>query len=370
MRVLVDLRPVHAGLTGIGRYAANLYLSLTQVMGSLAVEAISSRSGVEYLGPLASTPIRVIPDGNTEWGQLVLPDLIRELKAEIYHSPLFVLPSVRVCPYLCTIHDVTPLVRPDLTPPTFMQFFERHIAHAVRVADHIVTVSESSRRDILRHLGVAPERVTAIHEPVSPLFTPKTPESSRGVLDNLGLKPGFILSVGAVDRRKNLDGLLQAYSLLRGGSRIVPPLVIAGAPSGDGFDLESEIRKRNLSGNVRVLGRVSDHVLVHLYSSAAVFAFPSRHEGFGLPVLEAMASGTPVVTSSAASLPEVAGDAALIVDPEDPRALKEAIDLILSDPARAGELRKRGLARAQEFTLNRQGERLRDLYDRVLKEVA
>jgi alpha-1,3-rhamnosyl/mannosyltransferase len=301
---------------------------------------------------------------------MALPDLLRRLGADVYHTPIFVLPAVRACRYLCTIHDVIPRARPDLAPAEFTRFFNEHVGRALKAASHIVTVSEYSKRDCIRHLSLDPGFVTAIHEPVSPLFHPRSAEECADALRGLGLRPGFILSVGAIDRRKNLGRLVEAYGLLRKGKADVPPLVIVGAPSGDGFDLDTEVATRGLRKEVRILGRVPDEAMTRLYSSAGVFVFPSLYEGFGLPVVEAMASGTPVVASKASSLPEVAGDAAVLVDPENAEEIRSAMERVLADADLRADLARRGLGRAAGFSLERQGERLLELYRRLIREAA
>lgn len=336
MRVVVDLRPAHDGMTGIGRYAENLYRSLKTVVG-LEVGAIAMT---------ASPP----------WDDLALPDLLRRKGADIFHSPLFVLPKVRACRTIATIHDVIPLARPDLCPTAFREFFSTHIGRAIESADHIVTVSEFSKADIVRHLGVDPERVSAIPEPVSPLFAPQGRREEER----------YLLSVGAMDRRKNLARLLQAYALAMKVDPTVPSLVVVGGPSGDGFDIAAEIAAGALQDRVRLLGRVTDERLARLYAGAEALLFPSLYEGFGLPVVEAMASGSPVVASNTTSIPEVAGDAALLVDPENTEAIRDAILLILRDANLRRTLREKGLARAKEFSLERQGRRLVALYRRLV----
>jgi glycosyltransferase involved in cell wall biosynthesis len=368
MRVALDLRSVHPGLTGIGRYAANLCLSLDQVEAPIEVHGITTPSGKEYLKGMTGAPLHVVA-GGPGWDEFGLPDLLRTLRADVYHSPLFVLPKVRACTYICTIHDVIPLARPDLTSPGFSQFFHAHMSHALKSARHIVAVSEFTRIDLLRHFPVDASRVTVIHEPVSPLFCRRPQARSLAVIKELGLQPGFILSVGAIDRRKNLARLIQAYDLLRRRSD-APPLAVVRAPSGDDIYLAAEVSSRGLDRNVRMLGRVSDDALSHLYSTAACFVFPSLYEGFGLPVLEAMASGTPVVTSRSSSLPEVAGGAALLVNPTDPVGIRDAIEILLVDGTTRERLIEAGIVRAANFSPKKQGAQLSELYARIVRDAA
>ena len=370
MRVVLDLRAAHPRLTGIGRYAANLLLSLEKVGQGLELAALTTSAGKEFLGDRPGVAVHVIEQGRSGWTELALPDLLHSLRADVFHSPLFVLPPVRSCPCILTVHDVIPAVRPDLTHDSFAQFFQRNIGPAIRGASRLVTVSIHSQEDLVRIYPQACHRTVPIYEPVSPIFKAIPPMDVEPVLRRLRLAPGYLLSVGAIDRRKNLGGLLDAYALLRVEVSHVPPLVVVGEPSGDGFDAEAQAARLNLGGAVRFLGRVPDHDLACLYCGASALVFPSFYEGFGLPVVEAMASGTAVITSNVSSLPEIAGDAALLVDPVDVRSIKEAMRRILGDLGLRSSLVEKGLRRASEFSLERQGQRLAALYSDVRRSVA
>lgn len=365
MKVVLDLRAVHEGLTGIGRYALNLCLSLQDAGGTLTLEAITTPSGKQLIERQASVRLHVVRSAGPSWDDLTLPDLLRSSRADLYHSPLFLLPSVRACKYVCTVHDVIPVVRPDLTHDSFSQFFHTCIGRAFRAAHHVITVSDHSRSDLLKSFHVDENTVSTIHEPVNPLFAREAGAGDLARLTAHNLTPGYILSVGSLDRRKNLSGLLDAYALLNSEAQ-APALVVVGAASGDNFDFSAEVKRRGLSKHVRSLGRVSDDMLAILYTHASLLVFPSFYEGFGLPIVEAMAAGTPVVASNVSSIPEVAGDAALLVDPLDPVALKNAVSRILLESSLREDLVRKGKARAARFSLKNHGENLIRLYERVL----
>jgi glycosyltransferase involved in cell wall biosynthesis len=369
MKVLLDLRAVHEGMTGIGRYALNLCLSLEAVGDPLLVEGITTPAGQSLLQRHGTFRLHVTRSNGPSWDDLALPDLIRSLGTNLYHSPLFVLPSVRTCKYVCTVHDVIPVVRPDLTHESFSLLFHRSVNRAFRSAHHIVTVSHHSRMDLLKSFHLDANRVSTVHEPVSPLFFREASPEDVRTIGCLGLSPGYLLSVGALDKRKNLCGLLDAYALLC-RDRATPPLAVVGDASGDDFDVVAEVGRRKLESKVRLLGRVPDDVLAALYTHASVFVFPSFYEGFGLPVIEAMAAGAPVVASNASSLPEVAGEAALLVDPGKPESIMKAMRRILDEVEFRQELVVRGKARAAQYTLKNHGEALTRLYRRVLEEAA
>lgn len=352
------MRAAHAGFSGIGRYAANLLISLHRRHPAVEVLGLATPASMNYLRPHTDAPL---VGGRIDELDLALPDLLRDLGTDVYHTPLFVLPPIRSCRCVCTIHDAIPAVRPDLCPADFAAFFKRHAASAARAADHVVTVSESSRRDLVGEVGIDPGRISVVYEPVSPIFAPRAPEE----VDRLGVRPGYILSVGALDRRKNLTGLFRACARLGG-----PPLVVVGGGSGDGSDAPAEAAKLGLANRVQFLGRVDDETLATLYSGAEVFVFPSFYEGFGLPVVEAMACGAPVVASNSSSIPEVAGDAALLVDPHDPDAIAEAIAAVLSAPALRQTMIRKGFERARRFTTDAQAEGLLRIYRRLVARAA
>jgi glycosyltransferase involved in cell wall biosynthesis len=187
------------------------------------------------------------------------------------------------------------------------------------------------------------------------------------VLARYGLRPGFLFSVGRLNRRKNLGRLLQAYALLRTRGAPAVPLVIGGKPD---YGIEAPFsRSRSAAGrdNVRWMGLISDEDLPAFYSGAAAFVYPSLFEGFGLPVLEAMACGTPVVTSDRTALPELTGDAALLIDPVSIEALAEAMTRILTDHALADDLRRRGLERSRRFSWGETAKRTLAVYREVVQ---
>jgi glycosyltransferase involved in cell wall biosynthesis len=334
---------------------------LERVLGADRVDAFVTPAAAPVLAQLVHCRV-----WTPRLDQCALPALLRRLHVDVLHSPLFTVPRLRVCPYVCTIHDVIPLSRPDLTHPEFVRFFLRHIPVAQRASSHIVAVSHHARQEILVHLHETEERVTTIYEPVHPHFTRRSGAHVSQTLTSLGLASHYFLYVGALARRKNVTRLLEAYAQLRRWREAVPPLVLVGGLSGDGYDPVSDIERLALRQHVHRLGRVSDEALACLYTAALALVFPSLYEGFGLPVVEAMACGTPVITSDTSALPEVAGGAAQLVNPLDVGAIARAMEALLACPAHRQRLVHTGLARARHFTLERQGATLVRLYTALM----
>lgn len=263
-------------------------------------------------------------------------------------------------PLVVTVHDLAFRSVPETFPPRLRAALRMLVPLSIRRAARVITGSEFARRDILTSYSISPERVTVIPHGVDGRFYPRTDGESTGILARYGLRPGFLFSVGRLNERKNITRLLEAYACLRRRGATLP-LVIGGKPDGG---VESGQRASEAT-DVRWMGLIPNEDLPAFYSGAAAFIYPSLFEGFGLPVLEAMACGTPVVTSDRAALPELATDAALLVDPEDVGALADAMERVLTDTALAQELRQRGMARSQRFTWAETAARTLAIYREV-----
>jgi glycosyltransferase involved in cell wall biosynthesis len=287
------------------------------------------------------------------WEQTVLPVLLRRLRIDVLHSPHHHTPLAAIgVRRVVTFHDVTFLLLPERYPLVRRLYMEGVTRAAARVARAVITPSRTVQDEVVRGLGVPRERVVAIYEAAGPQYAPLEEDSVGRVRWKHRLPNEYILSVGSLEPGKNRPRLLHAYASLR-AQGIECPLVIAGQPA---WHYEAEydlVRALGLTEHVRFLGYVPDDDLPALYSGATVFAFPSLYEGFGLPVLEAMACGAPVVCSSVSATAEVAGDAAILVDPHDTGAIGEALGRALTDGPLRADLRARGLDRAREFSWER-----------------
>jgi glycosyltransferase involved in cell wall biosynthesis len=284
---------------------------------------------------------------------------------DLYHSPLFTCPIVREVPSVITIHDVIPESRPDLWSQAFLDLYRSCIGPAIRAAEWVVTTSEFSKRETVERLGVPAERVRVVYQGISEDWFSGAHRGRAAVLrERLGLPERYILYVGMLDRRKNVERLILAFGR-RAKDLPGVHLVIVGRKDEAGYSVEPAIGACGAGERVRQLGYVPDEDLPALVAGARAFAFVSLYEGFGRPVVEAMACGVPVLASSASSLPEIAGDAAYLADPEDVDAIAEGLERICSDDNLRARLKERGSVRAREFTHRRFGERLVEFYDRV-----
>jgi glycosyltransferase involved in cell wall biosynthesis len=250
-------------------------------------------------------------------------------------------------PLVLTVHDLGFIHVPASFPPSHRLLMRALVPWSVRRATRIITGSEFTRRDLEVRYGIASHRISVIWNGAGENFRPLTETEARAVLARYGLEPGFLFALGRLNRRKNLGSLLRAYAALRAQGRADLSLVIGGKVD---HGAEEIVRGFGESSRINWVGFIPDADLPAFYAAAACFVYPSLFEGFGLPLVEAMACGCPVVSSDRTSCPEVVGTAGLLVDPEDVTAIAAAIARVLDDDALRADLRDRGLARSRLFT--------------------
>ena len=238
---------------------------------------------------------------------------------------------------------------------------------ATHKSDRILTVSEASKKDILDYFHVPEQKIDVIYNAIDERFNePPAPDDIERVKVRYQLDDPFVLYAGNIKPHKNLERLIEAFHMFRRPMFEHVKLLIIGDEISKYATLRRAVHRLKLHKHVRFFGFVPDQTLAALYRLAAVFVFPSLYEGFGLPPLEAMASGAPVITSNVSSLPEVVGDAAVLIDPYDPEAIADAIRRVLSDEALRQQLKERGQVRARHFSWDRSVRRVHEIYQEVL----
>lgn len=352
MRILLDYRPALRQRTGVGEFVHELAraLALSTAGCDLTLFSASWKDRVaaevshEMPGVVIADrrlPLRAL---TWSWNRLEWPP-VEWLAgpADVVHSqtPLLI-PSSRAA-QVATIHDLHFLSHPERSEAEMRRDFPVLVERHARRADHIVVSSGYAAREVATRLGVPRAKIT-VCSPGVPRWSAEVARERRG-----GEAGSTILFVGTLDARKNLDGLLEAYAALRGRCADPPPLVLAGGVRHGGRKALQRIQTAPLAGHVRLLGYVSDQSRRRLYRDARMLVLPSFEEGFGLPVLEAMACGVPVVVSDRGALPEVAGPAASPINPDDTDALSTAMERLLDDDA-AREASERGLAQASRYS--------------------
>jgi glycosyltransferase involved in cell wall biosynthesis len=289
------------------------------------------------------------------WEQAGLLQASRRESLDLLHSPYFASPLISSIPTVVTIHDVIPLLLPEYKARFAVRAYTGLSVLAARRARAIIAVSECSKRDIERTLGLPPERVHVIGNAVDESHQPiRDPRLLSAVRERYGLSDRFILYFGGFDVRKNVLRLLQAYARIRPLLDEPYQLVLAGRLRHIGHPLYPDprplVRELGLESHVVFTGQIREQDKAPLYSAAELFVFPSLYEGFGMPVLEAMACGAAVITSNGSALPEVAGDTAVLIDPSSTEQLGDAMLDLLRDPVRRAALGQAAIARAALFS--------------------
>jgi glycosyltransferase involved in cell wall biosynthesis len=294
------------------------------------------------------------------WTHAYLPRMVGKMRVDLLHAPAFIAPVMAApCPVVVTVHDITYLLFPSHFSRWWVTYMQMVMPPAMRSAAAIICGSEHSKRDIAKTYRIPPDKVHVVpygvdHERFHPGVT-----LDRNWADSLGIRVGYVLHVGSFSYRKNIPTLLRAIARLRSkGKWENRQLVLGGSQDVSmkgAHEVFETIHELGLN-SVVLAGHVPEQHIPGLYAGAAALVIPSLYEGFGLPVLEAMAAGTPVVASNTSSLPEVAAGAALLVPPEDGLALADAIEDVLEDRAIADELRRNGLERARQFSWQRTAE--------------
>jgi len=299
------------------------------------------------------------------WTPVGLPGRLRRDAVDVFHAP-YLVPPLSPCPSVVTVHDLAFRLLPECRLQSRGNLRSALITLSARRARAVITDSEWSRGDLIRLLRLSPQKVHVV--PLAPAahFTPGDVAAARQrVHERLGVQPPIILAVGYSSPRKNIPRLLEAVATGPQPVLREATVVIVGRPAGGGAEALRE-RFPALGNRLVFTDWISQDDLVALYRAANVLAFPSLYEGFGLPVLEAMACGTPVVSANTSSLPEVAGDAAVLVDPTDRGAIAEAVAAVLEDGALGETLSQKGLRRAAEFTWQRTARQTYEVYASVL----
>ncbi len=360
MRLLISGWFLQYPTTGTGQYAWEILRHLPRARPGwaigVAVPETWSAPLPEGVEPVPVPLPRLPPDVQKLWfEQVALPRAAARWRADRLFVPYWAPPLRSPAPVVVTVHDLIPLLFPEYRAGVGPRLYTALVRAATPGAAHVLTDSEASRRDILERLGLPPERVTAVPLGVSERFTPRPdPIADAQARARYDLPPAYVLYLGGFDRRKNIETLLAVYTWAQEAIGDNFPLVIAGrlpeGPSRRWVDPRPLARAWGIEDVVRTIGPVAEEDKPALYRGASAFLYPSRYEGFGLPVLEALACGIPVVASEIPALAELVGDAAYLIPPEDARAMAGALIAVLVDSALGRTLRERGLRRAAAFT--------------------
>ena len=378
MRLLVNATSLLPPVTGIGRYTFNLMRSLSESADIDARYLYSNTwsDKLEYVQNSVSSSknfkrifkaIVPRPYKVAQYMRQVKFDRgVKRYAPDLYHEPNYI-PFKFAGPTVVTIHDLSVLVHPESHPKDRVEHYSRQLPEVIQKANAIAVDSEYIRNELLEYFDVPPEKVFTTLLGVEKGFRPYDITESMQSLGRHALDyKGYMLVVGTLEPRKNLLRALECYQELNEDIRAQYPLVIAGMR---GWNLEHfapRLQGMVDKGQVRLLGYVPENELYHIYSGAKLFLFPSKYEGFGLPPLEAMASGVPVIASNRASIPEVVGDAGILLEPDDTVSWSKSIDELLRDEQRYRVLSQRSLTRSADFTWGRCAEQTLVAYEYAL----
>ncbi len=337
-----------------------LVRALTRLRPDLEIVLVTGRHGAQDLaaaGPLVREAREAAGTVDPSFEAERLPDLVREVRPDVYHATCFVLPDLPLpCRTVVTLHDACVRRRPELVRPGLRELLDRATEVSLARADAVATVSEFSRREIAAGYGVPPGRIEVVPNGVDDAFFEASPPAP-------GVPERFWFFAGALEERKGLPEAIAGYAIHARRTRSAWPLLLAGSRGGGArIDPAALAREADVAGLVRPLGHVDEPTLRSLYRAASGVLYLSRYEGFGLPALEALASGAPTIATDGSALPEVVGSAALLVPERDPESVAAALDRLQGDCALTERLRLEGPPRARRFDWRAAARRYLGLY--------
>jgi len=373
MRIGIDARWIFPEISGVGRVTEKLIHNLGELGGDNTYILLFSDPGLmnQYgsrwskypnLKPVL-LPWGIFSPGN----QLKMPSFIRREGIDLFHSTNYMLPLfLRKIAVISTIHDLIPIKFPHFTPRAkktrFNRLFRRLLIQCARRSDRVITVSHHTRDDLMRILGLPPEKIAVVYNGIDSKYHPQNRNGHPGSLPS----DPFILYVGRFDPYKNVVGLIRSFNRFCRDRKDNPRLVLAGHLDPRYPEAIQIVEELGLQARVSFLDGATEEELIQLYSAARILILPSLYEGFGLPPLEAMACGTPVIASDRGSLPEVVGDAGLIIDPEGEDSIAGAIERLWESDTLRSELREKGLRRAKDFSWEKTARETLKVYEELM----
>jgi glycosyltransferase involved in cell wall biosynthesis len=370
LKIAIEARPIKWSYgTGIGNYTFSMIEKLYQ---------LDKENQYTFLWP-DEYPVPYIPFKNhysfyalpkdDEREDVEIPLWLSMEKADLFHLPQngFRIPHVKNCKIIVTIHDLIPYFLPEMVRPSFLKRFTREMPEIIERSDHILTVSEYSKQDIIKIFRVDSSKISVVYSAPTTAYRPLPKKTTQKYLAaKYGLRKPFILYAGGLNPRKNVAELIYAYSKVYRDLQQFQQLIILGGASRHAEELKLLVRALNLEADVIFPGFVDSIDVPLFYNGADLFVYPSLYEGFGLPPIEAMACGTPVITSNVSSIPEIVGEAAIQINPNDTLQLAEAILSFLNhDELRASFIQK-GLKQSRKYTWQQNSAQILKIYHQVM----
>lgn len=383
MRIVINGWFIDQPHTGSGQYTLQLLKHLPQVAPQYEYAlVVPHRSSFEIIDITADTDFQLLisniqsPISNIRkllFEQSIMPRAARAYGADVLHIPYWAPPLRSSVPIVVTIHDIIPLILPQYRGGPLVRAYTQLVRSAARGATLILTDSAASRRDIVEHVRMPADRVRTIYLAADPGFSDHLdPIDTVALRRNYDLPEEYVLYLGGFDARKNIATLVQVYTWAQGVLGEDYPLVIAGAlpDRHDDFFHDPRIiaKQIDVEAAIRCIGRVAEEDKVALYQQARAFLYPTFYEGFGLPALEALACGVPVIGSNASSVPEIVGDAGILVDPQDARAMAGALIAVCTEDVLHDDLSERALRQAAKFSWEKCARETAAAYESVMRK--
>jgi len=369
---LLSLSHTYRG-AGISWYIINLLKNLAEVSPDFfRYSAFLSDRAFQGQAPTLNLHFSRLPTqkpiARIFWEQFIQPVTLLRAKVDMLHALAFVAPLTAPCPFVVTVYDLSFLRYPEAFRPFNRWYLTHFTARTVKRAQAVIAISESTRQDVINLLGVPPERVHTVYCGTDAAFRPLPEAEVTAFKTTRNLPDTFMMYLGTLEPRKNVDGLIRAYGRYRELQPDAPPLIVAGGKGWYYSKIFNLVESLNLTDVVRFPGYIPQDLLPLWYNAATLYVYPSHFEGFGLPVLEAMACGTPVITSTASSLPEVTGTngAAKLVDPNNTEALAQAMVEVMSQTDLRVVMGERGLKQAAGFSWKKTARETVKIYQQVL----
>jgi glycosyltransferase involved in cell wall biosynthesis len=367
MKIGIDIRPLGFlnDVAGLYQYTFNLVSNLLAIDSHDEYALLSTIRGFCGDESIPDTVLRRFPGRLSKFllETLTAPLELVMGRADLFHGPCFFVPRSLRSKLVVTIHDVMPFRHPEYLKAEWADSTKKSIHASIKRADCIIAVSRFTKCEIVELLQVPDDRIRVIYNGISPIFRPVRDQTKvEHIKTRYGVRGPYFLFVGTIEPKKNITTLICAWAALRASTRYQYPLVLVGKKGWYFEELQKEIQYRSDRKDIIFTDSITNDDLLYLYSGAEAFVMPSLFEGFGIPLIEAMACGTPVVTSNRTSLPEIAGDSALVVDPLDVRDIAGAMHMIVSDPSLRARLVQKGLERAKEFSWENTARETLNLY--------
>jgi glycosyltransferase involved in cell wall biosynthesis len=356
---------------GIGTYVRNLVRSLAAIDTENHYVLLTKPADKDSLRDLPAN-FQVATETSPVYSVRELVSLSWQLyrrKLDLYHSTHYVLPAWVQSKVVVTIHDIIHLLYPEFLPSNLAFLYaQRMIRRSLTRGDRVLAVSHNTKSDLMHHFDVDGRKIQVVHNGVEDVFRKPLPQEDLARwLRDLGISPPYLLFVGNPKPHKNLDNVVKAYARARRLAQFDAPLICVGHRDGSEFKIRQRAEYLGVGDRVRLLGHVAQEALPAIYQGATLFLYPTLYEGFGLPVIEAMASGVAVITSNTSALKEIAEGYAHLVDPLDIDGMAKAIARCMGDPEHRASLAKLGLKRSEDFRWDRAAKKTLEIYLDVIE---